>query len=285
MNRITSVILSITNTIKQEIKLRIEQELIVLRYIIYLKPGKRTVIVVSLRLLLLSLGVGLFFTIQSAFTADFSPFVNVLLISLFAYLLLKAIWTLGYTINRIKSFGLWAILIAGLQLSIVFSVNYAAEISNKFQLTNAYFQALIPGYKIDNSRYSLSSISISSIDINGASGNGINFVSIEDSIAISEGNTEAKLLSKALVYPNPMSWSQDGEASIGFKTSKEMNIDVRLYDMRAHQIYQETVIANGYKKVPINTTTLGQELPSGVYFFVVMYEGEVLDKGKMAVVP
>ena len=101
---------------------------------------------------------------------------------------------------------------------------------------------------------------------------------------------ESKVLGTPLFYPNPFSISTGAE--LGYKLSKNMDIDVRLYDIRANEIFRKTFAAGtyggiyGYNKIFFDLNTIGRyELPAGIYFFVLMHDGRVLGRGKFAVKP
>ena len=100
----------------------------------------------------------------------------------------------------------------------------------------------------------------------------------------------AEVIGKALVYPSPMNQRDGGE--LGYRLSKDMDLELRIYDMQARMILKNTFDkgANrgkkGYNRLVMNLETFeGFQYSAGVYFFVLMNEGNILTKGKMAVVP
>jgi hypothetical protein len=69
-----------------------------------------------------------------------------------------------------------------------------------------------------------------------------------------------------------------------------MDVEIRLYDIRANEIFRKTFLAShfggmsGYNKVVFDRSTIGRyDLPTGIYFFVLIHEGRVLGRGKFAV--
>jgi hypothetical protein len=111
-----------------------------------------------------------------------------------------------------------------------------------------------------------------------------------------EGNTandlaiEARILGTPLFYPNPFSISSGSE--LGYKLSKNMDVEVRIYDIRANEIFRKTFGSatdggfSGYNKLFFDLSTFGRyDLPAGIYFFVLVNEGKVLGRGKFAVKP
>ncbi len=98
----------------------------------------------------------------------------------------------------------------------------------------------------------------------------------------------AKVLGAPLFYPNPFSISSGAE--LGYKLSKNMDIEIRFYDIRANEIFRKTFLAShfggmsGYNKVFFDRSTIGRyDLPAGIYFFVLIHDGSVLGRGKFAV--
>jgi hypothetical protein len=108
---------------------------------------------------------------------------------------------------------------------------------------------------------------------------------------IEGSNVAPSLTLPALFYPNPFRL-EDG-ADLGYRLSRgDMDISIRMYDMRGNQIFRKDIAAGepgavfGYNHVPFNRSVLGHSnLPSGVYFYIIMNDGKVLGKGKVAVKP
>ncbi len=106
----------------------------------------------------------------------------------------------------------------------------------------------------------------------------------------SDDAIESKLLGTPLFYPNPFSISSGAE--LGYKLSKNMDIEIRFYDIRANEIFRKTFVSGaygaiyGYNKVFVDLSTIGRyDLPAGIYFFVLIHDGSVLGRGKFAVKP
>lgn len=101
---------------------------------------------------------------------------------------------------------------------------------------------------------------------------------------------EAEVIGKALFYPNPL--RQDDTAKLGYQLSKNMDIELQMYDMMANRILKNTFLAgtdggkSGYNKLTIDSDTFsGHSLSAGVYFYLIIHDGKVLAKGKVAVIP
>ncbi|NBV41889.1 hypothetical protein EBR96_03870, partial [bacterium] len=104
------------------------------------------------------------------------------------------------------------------------------------------------------------------------------------------GTADVPLLSsQPLVFPNPSS-AVTG-ATIGYALARDSNIELRLYSAYGREIYRTTFKSGetggtaGYNKVSVSPSAIGTTLDTGVYFYVLLYEGKVIGKGKMAVKP
>lgn len=120
-------------------------------------------------------------------------------------------------------------------------------------------------------------------------GSGIVLRSLEGNLS-DDSAIQARILGQPLFYPNPFSVSAGSE--LGYKLSKNMDVEVRIYDIRANEIFRGSYTAGthggltGYNKVRFDLATLGRyELSAGIYFFVLMHDGKVLGRGKFAVRP
>lgn len=107
-----------------------------------------------------------------------------------------------------------------------------------------------------------------------------------------ENAATAALEDVPLVYPNPFKLSQG--AHIGYSLTQAMDIEIRIYNMRAQEIFRTFLAANtehtmpapAYNKFPLNYDTFGNyPLSAGVYFFVLINNGKVIGKGKFALRP
>ncbi len=93
-----------------------------------------------------------------------------------------------------------------------------------------------------------------------------------------------------MAYPNP--FRQEEGTYLRYVLSKPTDISVKIYDMRANLVSDKT-IPSGASGANYNVNYLKFDLDSfdrvqlsaGVYFYVIMGEGRVLGKGKLALVP
>lgn len=102
----------------------------------------------------------------------------------------------------------------------------------------------------------------------------------------------AAVIGKALVYPNPFRQNSVKGGILGYELSKPMDVEIHMYDMMGHLIVKRTFNEGadggkfGYNKLRLNEDLLEKTpLSAGVYFFLIMNNGALLKKGKMAVKP
>lgn len=111
-------------------------------------------------------------------------------------------------------------------------------------------------------------------------------------------DTVAKIMGAPLFYPNPFRFSNvntrtgDIGAKLYYKLSQAMDIEIQMYDIFGQKILTKECPANGEcgrageNEILFNKQELnGYEMSAGVYFYIFIYEGEVIGRGKVAVVP
>ncbi len=99
-----------------------------------------------------------------------------------------------------------------------------------------------------------------------------------------------KIEGKPLAYPNP--FRQETGTTIGYMLSADMDIKLEIYDMIGTRIFRNHYPAGspgghqGYNRLKLDLASFkGHELSSGVYSVLVIYNGKVLGKTKMAAIP
>lgn len=121
----------------------------------------------------------------------------------------------------------------------------------------------------------------------------INQITAEQELQVS-AQIEPAIIGEALCYPNPFRFNSEMGAEIGYTLSKDMEIEFRVYNMLGQLIVKRTFskgaeFAQGtpaYNKIKLNKNSLdGHILSTGVYFYYIINEGEILARGKMAVKP
>ena len=98
-----------------------------------------------------------------------------------------------------------------------------------------------------------------------------------------------EVIGRPLNYPNPFRAATG--TTIYYELSKNLDVEIAVFDMMANQIHRSTRNAgsegglSGRNKVSLEAIGLNsRDLSSGAYFYVIMHGGKVLAKGKMAVV-
>jgi len=114
----------------------------------------------------------------------------------------------------------------------------------------------------------------------------------KNAATIQEDDIVARLIGQALPYPNPMRFNTEGGV-IAYKLSQPMDIEIRIYNIAAHEIYRKTYQAgavgglggsNTYNEVPFSRDVVGEYLPVGVYFYLLIHDGHAISKGKLAII-
>lgn len=112
---------------------------------------------------------------------------------------------------------------------------------------------------------------------------------LNDITVESSDSGELTLEGQLLNYPNPFTFS-DG-TTIQYSLSQAATITLQIYDMQGNPVYNQTFEANDNGGAQENEISLGNadfsgtSLNAGIYFYLLLNEGSVLGKGKMAVLP
>jgi hypothetical protein len=141
-----------------------------------------------------------------------------------------------------------------------------------------------------NSLLNIEAITSSHYGVQSVTGNSI--LSVVDSSPFAELGPLIDIpgiKDQALAYPNPLSLSS-GEGNIGYFLNANMTIELRIYDMLSNLIFQNTFNAGddggkkGWNTVPFTLSQFNNiELPVGVCVFLLLYEGNVISRGKIGV--
>ena len=110
---------------------------------------------------------------------------------------------------------------------------------------------------------------------------------------INPASIEKKIIGGVYNYPNPV--RQNDTTRIGYELSKNMDIDIIVFDSRGNQIF-ETHFSSGsqggiggagtYNRVDLRAAGLPiSQLSVGIYFYIIKSGSEALGKGKIAVIP
>jgi len=95
---------------------------------------------------------------------------------------------------------------------------------------------------------------------------------------------EVKLLSNPFFYPSPFSMSSG--TTLGYRINQNAMIELRIFDIRGNEIFRNMHQSFlGYNKISFTQSDFSKHFPSGVYLFLLFYQGKVLGQGKFAVLP
>ncbi|MFT5171633.1 MAG: hypothetical protein ACI9BD_001411 [Candidatus Marinamargulisbacteria bacterium] len=117
-------------------------------------------------------------------------------------------------------------------------------------------------------------------------------VLIQDFLTPEAASTATEIIGDVFNHPNPFRLASGTE--IGYELSRDMDVEIQIYDILGHLIHKRQIGAgdvNGgkggqYNKVSFSDSDVGGAyLPSSIYFYLVIHDGHVLGRGKMAVIP
>ena len=116
-----------------------------------------------------------------------------------------------------------------------------------------------------------------------------------------EDDVEARLEGVPLFYPNPFRQSSKTGAVLKYSLSKSMDIQIKIFDMFANQIFEADFLSgeqgglSNTNIVRFNNETFAKRngdgiekvhyLSSAVYYYLILNEGKVLGKGKFVIKP
>ncbi len=115
-------------------------------------------------------------------------------------------------------------------------------------------------------------------------------VIIVNELPILVKRSEGKIESRPLAYPNPMPFRQ-GSGVISYSLNQDMEIELRIYNMRGYQVFERSYASGfmggkaGYNEIPITISEIGRNLATGLYAYLLFYNGDVAGKGKFVVIP
>ena len=109
--------------------------------------------------------------------------------------------------------------------------------------------------------------------------------------SISDNTGGPRIIGQVLNYPNPFKASEG--TTIGYYLSENMPVTLHVYDLTGSRIYDHTYPAGSdqgtggsdfFNEITLNTFS-HRQLPSGIYYYVLMTGESILGRGKMAVLP
>ena len=280
-------------TYSKRLSLRIEQELMVLRYVLFCRPSKKTIVALCLRVSILLASFLVFASIQLSSSYIESTLLNVVVLGVFLWIVANFLWEFGYTIQHVKRYSAWLLMLLLLPLPLYISVYAASEsaavdsqVTRRFKLSSYAFNATASA----RTRTTTQAPVDSWFKLNFAQMGVLKFTFNQGGEGVTP-ETVAAVVGKPLAYPNPFRVSQGTE--IGYDLSTNMDVEILVYNMFGNlvrQIYcfsgENGGRADQYNRVSFDgRDAMGKHLGAGAYFYLIVSDGEVLGKGKMAVTP
>jgi hypothetical protein len=281
-------------TYSKRLSLRIEQELMVVRYVLFCRPSKKTIVALFLRISILLASFLVFASIQLSSNYIESTFLNVVVLGVFLWIVANFLWEFGYTIQHVKRYSAWLLMLLLLPLPLYISVyastdtaKVTSQVTKRFQLSSYAFNATASTRTRTESRPEVDSW----FKLNFAQMGVLKFSFVQGGLAEVAPETVAAIVGKPLAYPNPFRVSQGTE--IGYDLTKDMDVEILVYNMFGNLVRQLYVFSgeNGGRSDQYNRVSfdgrdaMGNHLGAGAYFYLIVSDGEVLGKGKMAVTP
>lgn len=274
-------------TLMKRFRMRCEQEMMVLRYVLLCKPSGKTIAALVLRTLILFSSFLVFSSILLSYQFIDSIAINITVLAIFLWIVAKFLWEFGYTIQHVRRYASWLAMLLLLPLPLYFVIysNSFEEGMNRFVINNSQTQRLST-VKSGVSQ-ATASFRVNSVAINNVRGT-LNLRSSE--LGLDE-DTVPSLEGRPLMYPNPLPRNTVGE--IGYDLNKDMDIEIKVYNLFGHLVRQleayEAEIGGRtgeYNRVPFDgKDESGRDLGAGAYFYLIVHNGDVLGKGKIAILP
>jgi hypothetical protein len=268
-------------------RMRCEQEMMVLRYALLCKPSVKTIAALVLRVLILFSAFLVFSSILLSYQFIDSIAINITVLAIFLWIVARFLWEFGYTIQHVRRYASWLAMLLLLPLPLYFVIysNSFEEGVDRFVINNSQTQRL--STVKSGIKQSTASFKVNSVAINSVRGT-LNLRSSE--LGLDEGIAPA-IEGRPLMFPNPLPRNTVGE--IGYDLSKDMDVEIKVYNMFGHLVRQMQAYqgeqggrTGEYNRVPFDgKDESGRKLGAGAYFYLIVHNGDVLGKGKIAILP
>ncbi len=277
-------LMSLYLSLKSRLLLRFEQEMLVLRYILFCRPSIKTLVVFTLRVSILMVSFLVFHSILVSFIFIQNIWLNLFLLAFFLWIMANFLWEFGYTIRHVKRFGMWLCLLLLLPLPLYFLV-YADTSGNRvrqasFSTTSSQSQL------VGSSGDTVVKVSMNPLNMN-----------LVEKSGVGSADVPFAFIGKPLNFPNPFVASEG--TVIGFALTKPGDLEIHIYNMLGMLVGKKIIsedscagFATGglfeghpYFKIPVGEQDIRGPFSAGGYFYLIIHDGQVLSKGKMAVLP
>jgi len=137
-----------------------------------------------------------------------------------------------------------------------------------------------------------SSLNLQKLNLSFLYINPVNFVTSNFVIQTEDQNISLKpgIVGEMLNFPNPFRLTTG--TTIGYELTMPMDTEIRIYNLTGYPVAEQIFSAGlvqgsfgGYNRVSIQDVLQGAHLPAGVYIYLLIHNGQVLAKEKMAVLP
>jgi hypothetical protein len=258
-------------------KLRLEQELMVLRYVLFCTPSMKTIMVLALRMTILFASFIVFASLIISYNFTQSIGITAVALSICVWITACFVWEFGYTLQHFRRYASWLAMLLLLPLPLYFSIY-----SNTLHLVSSKVSVLpVEGHKPSSkpTYYHLEKMTINTIT--GSLSKRSSELGLDADIA-------PEITDLPMAFPNPMKFASQTE--IGFETSKDLVLDIKIYNMFGHLVREIKDIDskyNHYNRVPFDgKDASGDSLSPGGYFYLIVdASNAVLGKGKLAINP
>jgi len=280
----------------EKLSLRLEQEVMVIRYVLFCRPSLRTVLALALRLSIVGVACLVFASIQLSSHFLQSPLLNMAVLGIFLFVVANFVWEFGYTIQHVKKYGSFLAILMLLPLPLYVAIYAqsdapAQHTPSKFKLVGYSFNTT--SSRAPSKEGEVKKQSNEWYRLNYAQVGGLSFSYKQQGVQtqdVDESLIEPAVTERPLAYPNPFRAAEG--SLIGYGLSKNLDVEINIYNMFGNLIEKMTILSGeeggkrGYNRVKFSgRDATGSQLSAGAYFYFIIHEGKVLSKGKMAVLP
>ena len=286
-------------------RLRLEQEMVIIRYALYCTQLRVVRYLFFARLAgFVFVSLAFFIFLYSTFWGSIHLQFLVSLIMLLAYVffMLNTVWSKGYDPKKVQRWMYGFVGLAMVQCTLlpaldVLSSSDSGASSEYVQVRTVTQTVTLPGGVVDTQIVGMNLRAVEVLASVSSTDNAqVATSSNAEQAAPSDEVVALAVVGKALNYPNPCRMAVTG-TTIGYFLTRDAATEVRVYDPYGNEIYTETHLAgqNGgrggtgsdnYNRISVTAAKLRtSNVPAGIYFYAILSDGQVLAKGKIAVVP
>ncbi len=286
------------------VKMRIEQECVIIRYALFCanSPWAKAFFLLRFLGLTLSVAVAIVLVVTHILGSKVL-YVHIfgITVAIYLMLMLNEVYEKGFHPSHIQRWKQGFLILLITQATLLSAINVVdSVISTSYQQVRASVGTVVlPGGVVEQDITSMKLLDVTEVaSITPTRNNESQSVTTSSAttVARTQETGPVTVVGTALNYPNPCRLSAVG-TTIGYYLSKDADIEIRLYDPFANEIYRESYFAgqNGgrggdgtenYNRISVTAAKLKtSNVPAGIYFFVILNEGRLIGKGKIAALP